>query len=90
MELFSRILLHFTYDGISASLLDPENIAAEGHQGIQLLRGLAEQGHIEQARELTEQALEQVNFASRVPGSPAKEFAELTNDLLELHTELNR
>ncbi|MCW4466844.1 hypothetical protein OK351_15230 [Glutamicibacter sp. MNS18] len=90
MEWFSRVLLHFTFDGISPTLLDPENIAAEARQGLVLIRQLAERGHRESARQLTEQALDQINDASRQPGAPAQVFAELTNELLELHSELAR
>ena len=42
MELFSRILLHFTFDGISPALREPEGIAAEAREGITLLRALAD------------------------------------------------
>lgn len=90
MELFSRILLHFTFDGISPSLQEPETIAAEARQGMVMIRQLAERGHRDSARELADQALSQINEASTQPGAPAKIFAELTNELLDLHTELAR
>ena len=89
MELFSRVLLHFTFDGISPALREPEGIAAEAREGITLLRALADRGHRENARDLTEQALSQINEASQLPEAPASVFAQITNELLELHTELS-
>ena len=90
MELFSRILLHFTFEGTSPALLDPGVIGAEARQGMALIRQLADHGHRVQARELTEQALSQISEASRGPDAPAPVLAELTNELLQLHTELQR
>lgn len=87
-DLFAKILLHFTFDGISPALLEPERIAAEARQGMVMIRQLAEQGHRDPARQLVEQALDQVTEASGEPGGPAQVFAELTNELLDLHTEL--
>lgn len=88
LELFSRILLHFTFDGISPTLLEPELITAEARQGMVMIRQLGERGHQQQARELCEQAMEQVRQASEQSSAPARVFAEITNELLELHTKL--
>lgn len=89
LELFSKILLHFTFEGISPTLLEPELIAAQGREGIVMIRQLAERGHRDNARQLSEQALEQIAEASEQLGAPAHVFAELTNELLDLHTELS-